>query len=133
MTVKEKLAALKKYCTEHICTNCPLGKMCWAADKRSTPLTPDITDDKISIMYSTLLQYMNGGSTMKNTTINVAQREAKTIEIGLGEYRLFIAKTYLLDKITDYVTHCGDYINDDVVRALLGVEKLAANLEREGD
>lgn len=70
---------------------------------------------------------------MKNTTMNVAQREAKTIEIGLGEYRLLIVKTYLLDKITDYVDHCGDYINDDVIRALLGVNKPSANLESEGD
>ena len=133
MTVKEKLEALKKYCRGHICTTCPLGKMCWKAGENSTPLTPDITDDKISIMYSTLLQYMNGGSTMEKTTMNVAQTKAKTIEIELSEYRFLISEQSTLSKLEGYAeTH--EYLSDDVVRALLGVEKPnPARIESEGE
>lgn len=123
MTVKEKLEELKKYCTGHICTKCPLEKMCWKAGENSTPLTPDITDDKISIMYSTLLQYMKGDKIM----------EEKTITIAVSEYRFLISEQSTLSKLEGYAeTH--EYLSDDVVRALLGVEKPnIARIESEGD
>lgn len=138
MTVKEKLATLKKYCKGHICTKCPLEKICWAAGEKSTPLTPDITDDKISIMYSTLLQYMNGGSTMEKVTMDVALKgdktmEEKTITIAVSEYRFLISDHATLSKLEGYAeTH--EYLSDDVIRALLGVEKPnPERIESEGD
>ena len=138
MTVKEKLEELKKYCRGHICTTCPLGKMCWKAGENSTPLTPDITDDKISVMYSTLLQYMNGSSIMEKTTTNVAPKGDKTMEertliITASEYRRLVAAQTILAKLEVY-TETHEYLSDDVVRALLGVEKPnPARIESEGD
>lgn len=69
---------------------------------------------------------------MEKTTMNVAQTKAKTIEIELSEYRFLISEQATLSKLEGYAeTH--EYLSDDVVRALLGVEKPAANLESEGD
>ena len=138
MTVEEKLATLKKYCRGHICTKCPLEKICWAVGEKSTPLTPYITDDKISIMYSTLLQYMNGGSTMKKTTMDVAPKGDKTMEertliITANEYRRLVAAQTIIAKLEVY-TETHEYLNDDFIRTLLGTQKPnPERIESEGD
>lgn len=122
LTVEEKLATLKKYCKAHICTNCPLAKMCWAAHEKSTPLTPDITDDKISTMYSSLLQYMNGGSTMNEheTQTTLEATIDGTIVITRSEYAYLIAESAKNDLLKDYV-NSREYLDKDVVRAILGM------------
>ena len=54
------------------------------------------------------------------------------ITIPVSEYRFLISEQATLSKLEGYAeTH--EYLSDDVVRALLGVEKPAANLESEGD
>ena len=74
---------------------------------------------------------------MEKTTMNVALKgdktmEEKTITITVSEYRFLISEQATLSKLEGYAeTH--EYLSDDVVRALLGVEKPAANLESEGD
>ena len=58
--------------------------------------------------------------------------EEKTITITISEYRFLISEQSTLSKLEGYAeTH--EYLSDDVVRALLGVEKPATNLESEGD
>jgi hypothetical protein len=59
--------------------------------------------------------------------------EEKTITIAVSEYRFLISEQSTLSKLEGYVeTH--EYLSDDVVRALLGVEKPSPVLiESEGD
>lgn len=59
--------------------------------------------------------------------------EEKTITITVSEYRFLISEQATLSKLEGYAeTH--EYLSDDVVRALLGVEKPnPARIESEGD
>ena len=122
LTVEEKLETLKKYCKAHICTNCLFEKTCWAAHETSTPLTPYITNDKISTMYSSLLQYMNGGSTMNEheTQTTLEATTDGTIVITRTEYAYLIAESAKNDLLKDYV-NSREYLDKDVVRAILGM------------
>ncbi len=75
---------------------------------------------------------------MEKTTTNVAPKGDKTMEekiitIAVSEYRFLISEQSTLSKLEGYAeTH--EYLSDDVVRALLGVEKPnPARIESEGD
>ena len=69
---------------------------------------------------------------MNENTMNVTKAEEKTITIPISEYRFFISAQSTLSKLEDYAEN-HEYLNDEVIRALLGVENPAANLESEGD
>jgi hypothetical protein len=81
-----------------------------------------IQDELVDKAYSILME-SKGDKTM----------EEKTITIAVSEYRFLISEQATLSKLECYAeTH--EYLSDDVVRALLGVEKPSPVLiESEGD
>ena len=119
MTVEEKRIALTKYCTGKDCLECTLRPFCW---EHSLIGYTHVQDELVNKAYSTLMK-SKGDKTM----------EEKTITITISEYRFLISEQATLSKLEGYAeTH--EYLSDDVVRALLGVEKPnPERIESEGD
>ena len=114
MTVEEKREKLRDICKQNCCDRCPLGM--WCIRVGHSPARMDSRDVEI------IFEKLKGDKTM----------EEKTITIAVSEYRFLISEQSTLSKLEGYAeTH--EYLSDDVVRALLGVEKPATNLESEGD
>ena len=119
MTIEDKRAALTKYCTGKDCLECTLRSFCWEHNLIGYACVQDELVDKA---YSTLME-LKGDKTM----------EEKTITITISEYRFLISEQATISKLEDY-TKTHEYLNDEVVRALLGVEKPnPARIESEGD
>ena len=114
MTVEEKRKELREICKQNRCIQCPLD--IWCVRVGHSPVKMDSRDVEI------IFENLKGDKTM----------EEKTITITISEYRFLISEQSTLSKLEGYAeTH--EYLSDDVVRALLGVEKPATNLESEGD
>ena len=121
MTVGEKRIVLESICADcGDCADCCLYNKCEAL---SEPLPPfGMNDDEVEKLY-TFYEKLKGDKIM----------EEKTITIAVSEYRFLISDQSTLSKLECYAeTH--EYLSDDVVRALLGVEKPhPVQLESEGD
>lgn len=121
MTVEEKREILRKLCVGKECSECELRqfKLC----ENAVPIYSIYNSDEI--IEKAYLQFikLKGDKTM----------EEKTITITISEYRFLISEQATLSKLEGYAeTH--EYLSDDVVRALLGVEKPnPARIESEGD
>ena len=91
-----------------------------------------MSDEQIEALYNEY-EKMKGETTMNENALNVPKTEAKTITIAVSEYRFLISDHATLSKLEGYAeTH--EYLSDDVIRALLGVEKPnIARIESEGD
>lgn len=115
MTVGEKRKELREICKQNFCDQCPLAM--WCIRVGHSPVEMDSRDVEI------IFENLKGDKTM----------EEKTITITISEYRFLISEQATLSKLEGYAeTH--EYLSDDVVRALLGVEKPnPARIESEGD
>lgn len=115
MTVEEKREKLRDICKQNCCGQCHLGM--WCIRVGHSPARMDSRDVEI------IFEKLKGDKTM----------EERTITITISEYRFLISEQSTLSKLEGYAeTH--EYLNDDVVRALLGVEKPnPARIESEGD
>ena len=121
MTVEEKRKELIDICTgKRKCRECFLRIACISVNDDLAPRSmPDKDIEKLYTEY----EKSKGDKTM----------EEKTITIAVSEYRFLISKQATLSKLEDY-TETHEYLSDDVVRALLGVEKPnPARIESEGD
>lgn len=130
MTVEEKREILRKICVGVNCSECELRQfhLC----ENAAPIYSNFNSDElIEKAYSTLMG-LKGETTMNENTMNVTKAEEKTITIPVSEYRFLISEQSTLSKLEGYAEN-QEYLSDEVVRALLGVEKPAANLESEGD
>lgn len=130
MTVEEKRIALSYYCDS--CDNCKDCRLYNECTDISPSLTPrGASDDVVEKLYA-FYEKLKGEPIMNENALNVTKAEEKTITIAVSEYRFLISERSTLSKLEGYAeTH--EYLSDDVIRALLGVEKPAANLESEGD
>ena len=121
MTVEEKREILRKLCVGNECDKCELRQFdcCANAAPIYSIYNSDEFIEKVYLQYAKL----KGDKTM----------EEKTITIAVSEYRFLISEQSTLSKLEGYAeTH--EYLSDDVVRALLGVEKPnPARIESEGD
>ena len=115
MTVEEKRKELREICKQNRCSQCPLD--IWCVRVGHSPAWMDSRDVEI------IFEKLKGDKTM----------EEKTITIAVSEYRFLISEQATLSKLEGYAeTH--EYLNDEVVRALLGVEKPSPErIESEGD
>ena len=130
MTVSEKRDRLRIFCVAHNdCSSCRLFEPCKQASISKTPVA--MSDEQIEKLYQEFMR-IKGETTMNENTMNVTKAEEKTITIPISEYRFFISAQSTLSKLEDYAEN-HEYLNDEVIRALLGVENPAANLESEGD
>lgn len=129
MTVEDKRNELTKYCTGNDCFGCTLRSFCW---EHNLIGYTNVQEKLIDKAYSTLME-SKGDKTMNENALNVTKAEEKTITIAVSEYRFLISEQSTLSKLEGYAeTH--EYLSDDVVRALLGVEKPnPARIESEGD
>lgn len=121
MTVEEKRKELIDICTgNRKCRDCVLRIACISVNDGLAPRS--MPDEDIKRLYTEYVK-LKGDKTM----------EEKTIIITASEYRRLVAAQTILAKMEVYVvTH--KYLSDDVVRALLGVEKPnPARIESEGD
>ena len=126
MTVEEKRNELISHCKSiTICSRCQLNKPCVQISGLTIPR--EMSDEQIEILYDEY-EKLKG-----ETTMNITKSEEKTITITVSEYRFLISEQATLSKPEGYAeTH--EYLSDDVVRALLGVEKPnPARIESEGD
>ena len=126
MTVEEKRNELISHCKSiTICSHCQLNKPCVQISGLTIPR--EMSDEQIEILYDEY-EKLKG-----ETTMNITKSEEKTITITVSEYRFLISEQATLSKLEGYAeTH--EYLSDDVVRALLGVEKPnPARIESEGD
>ena len=130
MTIEDKREILRKLCIGKDCSECELRQFNFC--ENAAPIYSNFNSDEfIEKAYSALMK-SKGETTMNKNTLNVTKTEEKTITISVSEYRFLISEQSTLSKLEGYAeTH--EYLNDEVVRALLGVEKPAANLESEGD
>lgn len=134
MTVDEKRKILIEHCAkthegESGGCDCPLLEECL---KISNDIPALMNDTEIIRLFSEF-EKLKGETTMNENTLNVPKAEEKTITIAVSEYRFLISEQATLSKLEGYAeTH--EYLSDDVVRALLGVEKPnPARIESEGD
>lgn len=121
MTVEEKRNELISHCeSTTLCSRCQLNKPCVQISGLTLPR--EMSDEQIETLYNEY-EKLKGDKTM----------EEKTITIAVSEYRFLISEQATLSKLEGYAeTH--EYLSDDVVRALLGVEKPSpARIESEGD
>ena len=126
MTVEEKRNELISHCKSiTICSHCQLNKPCVQISGLTIPR--EMSDEQIEILYDEY-EKLKG-----ETTMNITKSEEKTITITVSEYRFLISEQATLSKLEGYAeTH--EYLSDDVVRALLGVEKPSPErIESEGD
>ena len=131
MTVGEKRNELISHCkSTTLCFRCPLNKPCVQISGLTIP--HEMSDEQIETLYNEY-EKMKGETTMSESILNVTKAEEKTITIAVSEYRFLISEQSTLSKLEGYAeTH--EYLSDDVVRALLGVEKPSpARIESEGD
>lgn len=49
--------------------------------------------------------------------------QPKMIEIPLNDYTRLVQNDMILERITAYVTHCGDYVHKDIVCGILGIKE----------
>lgn len=129
MTVEDKRNALTKYCIGNDCFGCTLRSFCW---KHNLIGYTHAQEELVDKAYSILME-SKGETTMNENTMNVTKAEEKTITIPVSEYRFLISEQSTLSKLEGYAeTH--EYLSDDVIRALLGVEKPSSErIESEGD
>ena len=115
MTVEEKRKELREICKQNCCDQCPLAM--WCIRVGHSPVKMDSRDVEI------IFENLKGDKTM----------EEKTITITISEYRFLISEQATLSKLEGYA-EAHEYLNDEVVRALLGVEKPSPErIESEGD
>ena len=90
-----------------------------------------MSDKQIETLYNEY-EKMKGEKTMNEQAVTIEQTP-DYITIPISEYRFLISEQSTLSKLEGYAeTH--EYLSDDVVRALLGVEKPnPARIESEGD
>lgn len=134
MTVDEKRKILIEHCVkmhegESNCYDCPLLEKCLNI---SDDIPALMSDTEITRLFSKF-EKLKGDKTMNENIMNVPKAEAKTITIAVSEYRFLISERATLSKLEGYAeTH--EYLSDDVVRALLGVEKPnPTRIESDGD
>lgn len=131
MTVEEKRNELISHCKSiTVCSRCQLNKPCVQISGLTLPR--EMSDEQIEILYNEY-EKMKGETTMNENAMNVTKAEEKTITITVSEYRFLISEQATLSKLEGYAeTH--EYLSDDVIRALLGVEKPnPTRIESEGD
>ena len=132
LTVEEKRKILIEHCDkmhegESNCYDCPLLGKCLEI---SNDVPNYMNDTEITRLFSKF-EKLKGEPTMNEQAVTIEQTP-DYITIPVSEYRFLISEQATLSKLEGYAeTH--EYLSDDVVRALLGVEKPAANLESEGD
>lgn len=121
MTVEEKRKELIDICAgNRKCRECVLRIACISVNNDLAPRS--MPDEDIKRLY-TEYEKLKGDKTM----------EEKTITITISEYRFLISEQATLSKLKGYA-EAHEYLSDDVVRALLGVEKPnPARIESEGD
>ena len=130
MTVEEKRNELISHCkSTTLCFRCPLNKPCVQISGLTIPR--EMSDKQIETLYNEY-EKMKGEKTMNEQAVTIEQTP-DYITIPISEYRFLISEQSTLSKLEGYAeTH--EYLSDDVVRALLGVEKPnPARIESEGD
>lgn len=121
MTADEKRKELREYCAGKNCNYCRLSAACFGGGHHPV-YNPDTSNYEISKIYSEF-EKLKGDKTM----------EERTITITTHEYKGLVADQAILAKLEVY-TETHEYLSDDVIRALLGVEKPnIARIESEGD
>ena len=119
MTIKDKRAALIKYCTGKDCLECTLRPFRW---EHNLIGYTHVQDELVNKAYSTLME-LKGDKTM----------EERTITITTHEYKGLVADQAILAKLEVY-TETHEYLNDDVIRAILGTPTpRPVRIESEGD
>ena len=124
MTVEKKRKFLIEHCDKmHVdksgCDDCPLLVECL---KTSSDIPAHMNDTEITRLFSKF-EKLKGDKTM----------EERTITITTHEYKGLVADQAILAKLEVY-TETHEYLNDDVIRALLGVPKPSpVRIESEGD
>lgn len=121
MTVEEKRDLLYDFCGNCAdCEVCRLYGKCKDINATSSPF--NMNEDEVEELY-TFYEKLKGDKTM----------EERTITITTHEYKGLVADQAILAKLEVY-TETHEYLNDDVIRALLGTTKPSpARIESEGD
>ena len=119
MTVEEKREILRKFCVGKACSECELRQFNFC--ENAAPIYSNFNSDEI--IEKAYLQCMKGDKTM----------EERTITITTDEYKGLVADQAILAKLEVY-TETHEYLNDDVIRLLLGAKKPSpVRIESEGD